>query len=109
APSSHIESDMTKDVDVYAGSSVTFVRMGDDFKASGDNSDGMLGDGTTTTSASTTPKGISGAATMLAIGSQPRAAILPTGAGKCWGNNENGQIGDGTHENRLEPTAVSTF
>ena len=34
-------------------------------------------------------------------------AVLNTGTAKCWGNNDYGQLGDGTKTRRLTPTTVS--
>ena len=33
--------------------------------------------------------------------------ILDNGSGMCWGRNDNGNLGDGTYNNRSEPTPIS--
>lgn len=45
--------------------------------------------------------------TAIAVGSNHTCAITTTGDAKCWGNNQNGQLGNGTSENtRLTPVDV---
>ena len=41
-------------------------------------------------------------------GSYHSCAILDDGAIRCWGENGNGQLGDGTRENKATPTVVNT-
>jgi len=41
-------------------------------------------------------------------GNTHSCAILDDGSVRCWGNNQHGQLGDGTRTNRLSPTLVST-
>jgi len=83
----------------------------------GHNSDGQLGDGTTAQRFS--PKRITAVADwkdVTAGGEEDTGihtcAIRGTGALYCWGNNLNGQLGDGTKTDRLSPkriTAVSDW
>ena len=40
----------------------------------------------------------------IAAGANRGCAIMSNKRSYCWGLNENGQIGDGTNENRFSPT-----
>lgn len=42
-------------------------------------------------------------------GSSPTCAITDVGDAYCWGGNSDGTIGDGTQEERIEPTAVASL
>jgi alpha-tubulin suppressor-like RCC1 family protein len=74
----------------------------------GFNAQGQLGDGTTTSSfASTvTVSGIT-TATSIDTGSSHSCAVLTDGKVKCWGENDSGQLGDGTTTDRTTPVEVS--
>ena len=63
----------------------------------GDNRDGQLGDGSSraNSSAPTSVTGISDA-TEVRAGAHHTCALLSTGAVRCWGRNDHGQLGDGT-------------
>jgi alpha-tubulin suppressor-like RCC1 family protein len=43
----------------------------------------------------------------LGVGEATTCGLTPQGAAYCWGLNNNGQLGDGTTQNRMEPTPVS--
>lgn len=43
----------------------------------------------------------------IAAGSGHTCALLSSGAGKCWGANQYGQLGDGTHTDRFIPVFVT--
>ena len=70
------------------------------------NSDGQLGDGTTTMRRS--PVQVSGIAdaTGIAAGRDMSYAIRPGGQVWAWGRNSDGQLGDGTLTRRLTPVRV---
>lgn len=75
----------------------------------GYNGDGNLGDPVMVTSYSTAPhtvQGIDGSAAS-AIAISASCAVLTDNSLKCWGHNENGQIGDGTTSFRNAPVTVS--
>ena len=73
----------------------------------GANTNGQLGDGTTTDRY--TPvyvKGLSTGVRAISAGSTHSCALLTTGGVKCWGNNNRGQLGDGTKIDRWTPVDV---
>jgi alpha-tubulin suppressor-like RCC1 family protein len=73
----------------------------------GDNSSGQLGNGTTTASA--TPVVIAGLRNvngMVAAGNRTCVLVGANNAVKCWGDNSNGAIGDGTTTDRSVPTQI---
>lgn len=77
----------------------------------GNNTYGQLGDGTT--SNRTTPTLVTGTGTGSLIFAYVKAAemttcgLTTTGVGYCWGNNEYGQLGDGTTTNANVPRKVA--
>jgi len=73
----------------------------------GHNSDGELGNGTTTDSA--VPVAVSlarGSVLQVAAGDEHACALLSTGAVWCWGANADGQLGDGTTVSSHKPVQV---
>jgi alpha-tubulin suppressor-like RCC1 family protein len=72
----------------------------------GDNSDGALGDGTTTDHS--TPADVSRLTGVAAVaaGLSHTCAVTSSGGVKCWGNNAFGELGDGTTSDRLAPVNV---
>jgi len=75
----------------------------------GSNEGGQLGDGTTTdrnTSTQTSSLGTDRTAVAITAGHAHTCAILDDGSVSCWGDNEYGQLGDGTTTNRNTPTAI---
>lgn len=73
----------------------------------GDNASSQLGDGTTARRLSpVSVSGLAGMATDVTGGSAHSCALMADGTVRCWGNNGDGQIGDGTTTNRPSPTTV---
>ena len=72
------------------------------------NSNGQLGDGTTTDASG--PKAVAGGLTFKAISAGIglyTCAITTAGAVYCWGRNDVGQLGNGGTNNSAMPVAVS--
>ena len=53
--------------------------------------------------------GLTSGVTDLRAGDNHTCAVTHTGATQCWGNNSDGQLGDGSTTSRLAPVAVSTL
>ncbi len=69
--------------------------------------EGSLGTGSLTSQWSIQPVSVGLAdATAIDAGISGGCALVTAGAVKCWGTNMDGQIGDGTYENRTFPTSV---
>jgi len=74
----------------------------------GNNSDGELGNGTTTLSkAPVLVSALRGEAVQIATGGQHTCVVLNTGSVDCWGQNNDGQLGNGTTTDSDVPAAVS--
>ncbi len=74
----------------------------------GFNGAGQLGDGTTTTrQAPVAVTGLSGVFTAVAAGNNHSLALRNDGTVWAWGNNFQGQLGDGTVTNHLVPVQVA--
>ena len=54
-----------------------------------------------------TPLGLSSGVANIAVGGDYTCAVLSSGSAKCWGDNQFGQIGDGSVTRRTTPVAVS--
>jgi hypothetical protein len=86
------------------------VLAGGGVKCWGDNEWGELGDGGESGAKSrgaVTVAGITNATAVTASERQDACALLSTGHVKCWGNNDVGQLGDGTTTPRNTPVEVS--
>lgn len=72
------------------------------------NSNGQLGDGTTTGRLRPTlVSGLSSGVASISAGGGHTCAVRTTGALVCWGWNQDGQLGNGGTARRLTPGAVS--
>ena len=76
----------------------------------GGNEVGQLGRGTAGTAVFPTPQAVTGghAFTAVATGEAHSCALTAAGQAYCWGDNDQGQLGDGTSTDRSEPVAVDT-
>lgn len=84
------------------------LTTGGGVKCWGDGSDGQLGTGNT--SSSNVPVDVPGLASgvaMVSAGGAHTCIVTTTGAARCWGRNDAGQVGDGTLVGKSSPTNVS--
>ena len=85
------------------------VVVGGSARCWGSNSNGQLGDNTTTATNAGLPVAVSGlnaGTTALAAGYSHTCAVV-NGAARCWGYNHWGQLGDGQLQDSHVPVAVS--
>jgi alpha-tubulin suppressor-like RCC1 family protein len=77
-------------------------------KCWGWNAAGTIGDNTITTRLSPVDvTGLTSGVASISAGNTTTCVITTTGGAKCWGNNAQGQVGDGTLTNRLTAVDVS--
>ncbi|MEI7926454.1 MAG: S8 family serine peptidase, partial [Chloroflexota bacterium] len=78
-------------------------------KCWGNNSSGQLGRGTTSDleAVAADVTGLTSGVIAITAGNFHACAILTGGTAKCWGNNSNGQLGDGTVAVRTTPIDVN--
>ena len=76
-------------------------------KCWGFNTAGQLGDATTRPRAAAADVlGLGEGVVLINAGSSHTCALTPASGVKCWGENADGQLGDGTTVDRLTPVAV---
>jgi alpha-tubulin suppressor-like RCC1 family protein len=74
----------------------------------GDNRSGQIGDGTTIqTSIPVRVIGLSNPVVSISVGAQHACALTADGSVLCWGDNANGQLGNGTQNASNIPVAVN--
>jgi alpha-tubulin suppressor-like RCC1 family protein len=75
----------------------------------GSNADGQLGSPSTPPSGSSVPVAVSGIAGAVAIatGAYHTCALLQDGTLRCWGRNDQSQLGDGTRTSSVSPVRVN--
>lgn len=84
------------------------VTAGGGGKCWGNNHDGQVGDGTG--SDRNTPQDVVGLlakVTTIRAGERHTCALTVAGGVKCWGNNHDGQLGDGTRKDKVTPVDVT--
>ena len=76
-------------------------------KCWGNNHDGQLGDGSRTDrNAPVDVTGLTSGVKAIATGWRHSCALMTAGGMTCWGNNHDGQLGDGTGVDRKTPVDV---
>lgn len=105
------EIDGKKVTEVSAGFTHTCAIAGGEAFCWGDNGRGQLGNGSTfssNTPVAVRPNGLWSAGTVTAISAGGiHSCAIAGGKAFCWGNNENGRLGNDSSEESLVPVAVT--
>ena len=78
------------------------LMMNGDVRCWGDNTNGQLGDGTTTNHPDPPSSAVLGNALAVVAGRGHTCALMANSAVRCWGANYDGQLGDGTTTSRAD-------
>jgi alpha-tubulin suppressor-like RCC1 family protein len=100
------------------GSGVTAVSVGRNYTCAltsagavecwGENTHGQIGDGTTTKKTAPVPvSGLGSGISAITADGFHTCALTSAGAAECWGQNEVGQLGDGTTMEKTTPVPVN--
>jgi alpha-tubulin suppressor-like RCC1 family protein len=95
-----------------AGDGYTCVLQNGGVLCWGSNNLGQLGSGSTSTTATTSasaPIGLASNVAYFGAGFDHACAVTTSGGVKCWGNNANGELGNGTTTNSSTPVDVKNF
>ena len=96
---------------IAAGDSFTCaVTTGGGAKCWGWNEDGQLGNGSRSVYPGTTPidvTGLTSGVSAITAGGHHTCALMTSGGVKCWGNNEYGQLGNGSRRSSNTPVDVA--
>lgn len=90
---------------IVAGANHTCLLTGNDVWCWGQNSQGQLGDGTTTHR--NIPVKVLGSAVDITAGPDYTCAVMIYGQVMCWGNNDQGQLANGTKTDSTIPTLAA--
>lgn len=102
--------DITDAIAISAGGNHTCaLTQSGDVYCWGSNSHGQLGDRSNESTGSPTPLPVTDItdATAISAGDSHTCALREDGSVRCWGNNEDGQLGDGTTDRYSSPVQAA--